>query len=477
MKRQHPIAILRYTSKNFWLLLIPVIRGLRFLKYDFHGWISGVYVDVIILLIIITAAVFRWYNVKYYINQNGIKIKNGVFIKRNSFIASGSISIIKIEEYLHLKPFKAVIIYLNTDIKSSWIRRKKTDIKLVVTLKEQQQILNKMTTSKSDVTCGYKPSRKKIMLYAMLFSSTVSGLIYFSTLVINGGTLVVDEIESRFIIAVNNITTIAEKVIGKVSPFSVAAAVVIIAGWLISFFKICVRYINFKVERMKKTLIIENRFFSYRRYFIDVEKINCIDLKQNFLMKICKVVSVNISCAGSRRNGVPAVIPVSRIKEATHIMKILLPEVPVKKIEIHPRKNCLVRFVALPVLFIYGVIAAAVTLTMIFPDWYRVIFFTALMAEIFLVNLYFSGLIEFYVCGIGFHEKYLTMKYRKFIQFHYIIIPYNKVISIKISQNIFQKRKNVCDVIIFEKNNNGSHRVKNINLCDLSKSENRYCMK
>ena len=60
MHRQHPIKILVLMSKNFWLLLIPLVRGLVTLRLDFYRWVSGAWLDILILLFIGRSAYFRW---------------------------------------------------------------------------------------------------------------------------------------------------------------------------------------------------------------------------------------------------------------------------------------------------------------------------------------------------------------------------------------------------------------------------------
>lgn len=469
MKRQHPIAILRYTSRNFWLLIIPLIRGLRFYGYDFYGWIRGAYIDIIVVIVIFTAAFLRWYNIKYSISKKGIKFKKGIFFKSRSFISFSALSVVKYGEYLHLKPFKAVVINFNTDINKTWNNNSECDVKLIVYVTEWKRILNKITIDKSDTEYIYKPSRKSLMLFALYFSSTFSGLIFFSALILNGGKLVAEEIENRFVSAVNNITMIAEKIISGLSPFSVAVVIIIAGGWLISFIKNYVRHINFKTERCKKSFIVENGFFSRRRYFINIEKINCIDLRQNLLMKIFKLMSVHVSSIGyGRGNEIPLVIPVTHKKDIVSNMKILLPEITVNETEIHPHRKYLMSFVFLPTVFIYTVIAASLIVTMFFPEWYKVIFFASAMTEIFLLYFYFARLAEYFTNGIGFNRKILTMKYRKFFQFHYIMIPYDKITAVMIKQNVIQKRKTMCDFIVYERNKTiGAHKVKNVNITEL----------
>ena len=72
MNRQHKIAILKYTTKNFWLLLIPLVRGLIAMGFDFYNWLQGAYLDIIVILLIIGLAVLRWRYIRYEVREEGI---------------------------------------------------------------------------------------------------------------------------------------------------------------------------------------------------------------------------------------------------------------------------------------------------------------------------------------------------------------------------------------------------------------------
>ena len=92
MKRQHPIAVMRYVSKNFWLLLIPLVRGLLALKFDFYNWLSGAYLDILIVLAIFGMAFFRWWNINFETTESGINISTGLFVREMMQIPFYSVS-------------------------------------------------------------------------------------------------------------------------------------------------------------------------------------------------------------------------------------------------------------------------------------------------------------------------------------------------------------------------------------------------
>ncbi|MBQ7755735.1 MAG: hypothetical protein IJ401_00305, partial [Oscillospiraceae bacterium] len=68
-KRQHPIKILGYTTRTFWLLLIPLARSLVAVKFDVATWLEGWWLDMIVLAFMFLYALFRWFFVTFEIHH------------------------------------------------------------------------------------------------------------------------------------------------------------------------------------------------------------------------------------------------------------------------------------------------------------------------------------------------------------------------------------------------------------------------
>ena len=115
MKRQHPLAIIGYTSKNFWLLLIPLIRGLVALKFDFYNWASGAQWDILAVTVMIAAAYMRWYCTSYEVTDDSVHIKTGVIVRRDTDIPFKCISAVTSEENPIYGRFGAILLYIDTD--------------------------------------------------------------------------------------------------------------------------------------------------------------------------------------------------------------------------------------------------------------------------------------------------------------------------------------------------------------------------
>ncbi len=472
MKKQHPIALLQYTTRNFWLLLIPLLRGLFSLDVDFYSWLSGAYLDVLVIFVILGAAFFRWWNIRYEMTEKGVSFSFGFFIKEDFFIPYKSMSAVSSKRALILRPIRAVKIAIETDCCSAVGKISDPDVKIVVKLKDYKELFNKIPIKESGAKLTYKVPKTILLLFSFVFSSSLSGILYFGTLLIQGGRLVDRELEERFIIAVNDVTEIAQKIINGITPATVVSMIIVAAGWLYSFISNYLRHINFTIQRCGKSILIRNGFFSKWKYHINTERINYADIRQNLLMKICKVMSVHVSCSGygKSRNEIPVFVPITTKKSVMGVMRMLMPEFPLIETSVNPRWNYIMRFIGPPTVMIFGVMLAAFALVIYLPGWYSVILFVAVMGEISAVHLLVVKLTAFYTNGLGSEGDIICMRYCRFYQFHYITLPKSKITSVELRQTIFQKMNQSCDFVIYTMGENVQiHRVRGINIQDAEK--------
>ena len=55
MLHEHPIKILRYTAKNLWLLIFPLLRSAHFFPFsakEVAAWLHGAWFDLLICVLI-----------------------------------------------------------------------------------------------------------------------------------------------------------------------------------------------------------------------------------------------------------------------------------------------------------------------------------------------------------------------------------------------------------------------------------------
>lgn len=258
MKRQHKIAILKYTTKNFWLLLIPLIRGLIAVGFDFYNWFQGAYLDIIVILLIIGLAVLRWRFVQFKILDDGIAVKTGVFMRSDFTVQYRALSCVSSKRAMWLRPIKAVTVSLDSDSHSVSNKRGKADVEIIMKIADYNELYQKVPTDSAAAKITYYASKYNLIFFSLVFSSTLSGVIFLGTFFIQGGKIIGGELERVLINAVSDVTSKVQTIIDGVTPFSVGLTLIIALGWGFSFFSNLLRHINFKAQRCGGNIFVEN---------------------------------------------------------------------------------------------------------------------------------------------------------------------------------------------------------------------------
>ena len=138
MSRQHKIAILKYTTKNFWMLPIPLVRGLAAVRFDVYRWFQGAYWDLIVIMLMIGFAVLRWYFVRFEVGEKGIFISHGILIRNEFTVPYPAVACASATRSLWLRPIRAVTVALDSDSHSTLGHGKKADVELIIKLTSPQ---------------------------------------------------------------------------------------------------------------------------------------------------------------------------------------------------------------------------------------------------------------------------------------------------------------------------------------------------
>lgn len=477
MRHQHKIAVMKYTTGNFWLLILPLIRGLVSMKFDFYHWIKGAYLDIIVILAIFGLAYFRWYFIRFEIKEKEICVKRGMLFRSEFSLPYSAISCAACCKPFMFRPFKVVKISLDSDSHPISKKRNKADLTLVVTETDYLQIYNKIPTEFTSLKVGYQASKKDLIIFSLLFSSTLSGIIFMGTFFIQGSKLVGERLEQEFFSAINNVTEAVKIVAKEATPFSVALTMVVGAGWLLSFMINLLRHIRFAIHRRGANIVIENGYFSRWKYYVNSSKINYADLRQNLLMKAAKIMSVHVSCTGygKSRNEIPVFVPVTTRRRVMSTMEMMLPDFTLSNITLKPKRTYVMAYIWLPLVFMVGVPLGAIAAIRFFPDWSGAIKFLAVMLEIPSVYLLAVKIAARLITGIGSEEETLTIRYCRAYQFHTVIVPKVRVAYIKIRRTPFQRVSGCCDVVIYTRGERvQGHRIRGIRFTEAANFAANY---
>lgn len=465
MRRQHKIAILKYTTKNFWLLLIPLVRGLIAVGFDFYNWFQGAYLDIIVILLIIGLAVLRWRFVQFQILDDGVAVKMGVILRSEFTVPYKALSCVSSKRAMWLRPIKAVTVSLDSDSHSVTNKRGKADVEIIMKTDDYDELYQKAPSGSSAAKITYYASKYNLIFFSLVFSSTLSGVIFLGTFFIQGGKIVGGELERLLINAVSDVTSKVQTIINGVTPFSVGITLIIALGWGFSFCSNLLRHINFKAQRFGDNIFVENGFFSRWKYYVNCSRINYADLRQNLLMKVCKVMSVHVSCTGygKSKNEIPVFVPVTTRDRVIGSMRLLLPNFTVSNITVKTKGSYILPFIWGPLIAAAAFPVGAVLGVRFLPNWESVIRFLLIMGEIPSVYMLAVGIAAKFSTGIGIGDNTITLRYCKTNKFHTVIVPKNKIVYVRLSRTVFQLLNGTADIWVYTRGERAAkHRIRGI---------------
>lgn len=464
-KRTHPVLIIEGIQKLVFLLIVPLLRGFATsVRGGFYSWLSGAWMDVSVVLVILVLAILRWWLTRYSFDGKTVALRGGLISFVDKRVPIDEICSVTCESPWFYRPFSATRIRFETLAGT----RRRADISLILPTDRANQILKltsqKMNTGRNELRKTYSPRLFYIMIISAFLSDSFAGAGFAAAFFTKAGSLVSEELKERMIDTLNSF---ARLVWAGIGPVATAAAVIILGGWLVGFVQNLIRHHNLMLTRDKNTIEISGGAFTRRTTLVEVDRIDFINIKQGLFTKILGVYTVFGHCVGvgKKREDITTFTPAGNRKEIDKSFRLLFPEFERSKITLRPNKTSVFRFVADPLWPCIILPAATAIFVRLLPNWKDVILFVGVFAAIPAYWWLIVRIADFLTSGIGANETSLTLKYSTFLQFNTAIIPWDKIVTIKLRQSLFQRFDKRCDVFVYTKGETPyRHRVRSVDI-------------
>ncbi|MBD5160012.1 MAG: PH domain-containing protein, partial [Ruminococcus sp.] len=293
MYHEHPLRILRYSAKNIWLLIFPLLRGIKTIRFDaesFYNWVRGAWFDIAVIGIIIVFGYIRWHYSGIELTDKEIIHREGISAKIKITIPYSSVSTVTVEKPLWLMPVRALKISCDTSAGNY----KSADLQIMVTEKFCRDFLTRVpdVNQKNKLKDIPETTPLSVLLFSVFFSSGLSGTIYIATFFMKGGDIARDIINVSLDRLTETTEKLAEKLIIRIPSVAVFVGAFFIGAWFISFLMNFFRYYGFSVDGDEHCIKIFCGLFNRREYRITSAHINYTDLRQNLIMKFTGSVAV-----------------------------------------------------------------------------------------------------------------------------------------------------------------------------------------
>lgn len=467
MKRQHPIALIGYISRNFWLLLFPLIRGLITIRPNMESvrrWAEGAEWDLLAVGAMFVFALYRWFFMKYRIDEDEIIVNYGYLFKSVMRLRFENICVLSADRSPIHALLGVAIVRIDTDAPCA--SHKEPDLKIIMPYKVCSAFVGsmekKLEQSGAKVDSKYRINIGTMAAFSFFFSSAVSGVVLIMTGITGSSKIVGEQLENYIIDLAGSVSDLLydflSNLVDNISPVGVKISFIIGVGFIISFLINVVRLGRFSCVRSRNSIRIATGLIVRHIYLINAKKINMVDMRQSLMMKILGIASVHISCSGygKRKNEIPVFIPIcksrsgkSRIVTAEYILKNILPEFSAGSDYVQVPLMFCWRAVWPTGLVIVGIPMVSLAAEILFPTWFDLIRFIMIVSEIPAVWMLFVKVTSYLTDGFDIRKKCVCVRYSKGYEFHTIAVPFERLAELRISQNPLQRMNRSCDVHIY----------------------------
>ncbi|WP_342719712.1 PH domain-containing protein [Bacillus paramycoides] len=438
-KRQHPITILLgirvATLLPFIFLVLFRSDGQVKLWYLLH---------LVLLFVLFIMAIFsaiKWYFKVYWVENNILHIKHGVFVKKESYLNKERVQNIStssniIYQILGLTKLNIEVAGGGSDpeVMLAGIREEEAK-ELLSLLHKERSAVSEEAPAEADSKTVYQLTAKEI-----LFASITSGRF---GLVFSGLLLIYSEF-NQFL---------PEWLINKVEAYVmdngvyeliVMAAILMAVSWVISTAGYALKYANFKIERKGNEIRIVQGLFDKKEFVLKLHRIQAITVKEGILRQPFGYCSIEVEVIQSIEAAGNEVMlhPFMQKKDVQQLLTYLQLPYETEEEIVHLPKAALRHYV------IMGWITSVV---LALPIIGASIYFKQNIALFTLIPLFIVFTLLAYArytsSGYMIRENQLVMVYRGLAKYTGIMRR-RHVQAVGYSQSHFQKKDELCTAVV-----------------------------
>jgi len=462
--RAHSIMILLNLRRVMFLLIIPALHGVFALpRGGFLLWLRGAWLDALTLVIMLTLSVLMWRRCNYKCTNKGITVCRGLFFSHCTTIKWSDIITLSCGRPFFLRMFNAVFLRADT-IGGSF---RDSDIRLLLNKDTADKILDIFY---SEGNCGCKPAVEhnaagsSVLAFALLSSSALTGIVFAAAVVSQSGKLLGQEFSDMLVLSFEEATR--NFALG-IPPAAAAITYILLLGWLIGVTQSLWRYWHLRLKLWGNKLIIESGKMGRRLYAVNTQKLAFADIRQTLGMHLAGVCALYISAVGygKHKDDISCVIPTMRKAGFMHKYFSFFAALPLSPANIKPPKRGFMPFIIKPLCMAIAIMLAGTAVLIFVPHFSDFIIFIIIMLTIPSVVLLAVGFSAYFAAGVGYDKGVYTLRYSRGFALHTVIMHQTQIAKLEFAQNIFQRRRGMCHLVVFTKaEHRNKHKCLNLSL-------------
>ncbi|WP_210510462.1 PH domain-containing protein [Natronogracilivirga saccharolytica] len=431
-RRQHPVATLTFVLRTLREMIVPIIL-VFFLGQGgnsplFTWWGLSLLVSVLLVVGFVSWLRFTW-----RVEEDELRIEQGLFVRKKRYVPRDRIQAIDVSS----GPVQRLFGLVRLNVLTAGGDSPEAEIS-AITRQDARKIRKaldvEMRNSVSSETATdypvYRLSRKRLLIAASTAGSFGVALSIVGTLMAQVNQVVSEEQMIAFIEAYTG---------GTDTEFWITmAAAAVVAAWLLSVFGTLLRFSGFTLSRNDRELQIRRGLFEKKQITIPFHRIQAVRVVEGILRQPFGYAMVYVENAGFGDEGgkTTVVIPLIRKKELEQYFDDMLEEYNESLPGVRPPGRAFLRYqirTAAPVLAIAALVV-----------WYLGLYS---LLPVILVLAALIGYLRYRDAAAGFRNGLGFLRFRRLAR-STVIFHRRRIQSLTVLANWFQRRKQLCSVMV-----------------------------
>ncbi|VEF49467.1 YdbT [Bacillus freudenreichii] len=454
-KRLHPISVLYDFIRSLKELIIPFIFLFIFGKNEIELGFSMLpqLLFLLFVLFMIASMVVKWLRFTYRVEDNELRIEQGLFVRKKRYIPFDRIQSLDLSESIIHRPLGLVKVKVETAGSGG----DKAEAELTAIKKEDAASLQKIIADvknkvPSDVTEEVEAPKEdiiyKISARQLLFLASTSGR---AGVVISAFLAFVFQFED-FIPYEKLFNEMQQLIKFGVVFISVVVFIALFIAWLLSVVIAFFKYNDFTVKKVKDELIITRGLLEKRTTTVPLHRIQALTITESPIRQPFGYASVSLESAGGAstdlENSSMVLLPIVKRSEIADLLGGYFTDYAFDTDFSPAPKRSIRRY-----MFVKSIIALVIAGVVTGFFWPYGLFAAALLPISIL-----WGYTQYKSAGWNIVDQQLTMRYRT-IEQHTMLMKKNRIQSMEASISWFQKRADLAAVSAAVKSGAGSRNA------------------
>lgn len=392
--------------------------------------------DIILIIFLAIWAVMCYRRVSYSTSKNALQCRKGVIISQNNSIFTKNFDCLHMTQGIIFRTLKVCKVQTTAS---------KNKTTLYLSSKDSLILRENFGSSESDKPKAFRSAFFSVLLFSAGFSGALTGLLSTIPLLRNIAGII-GERQAQSLLANADLW----EYVGYTAlpPFLRTLSTLFLLFWAVGAISEFLQHFNLKTALCKDIIVTTHGLITKHQTVLRKNAVSALVLRQSIFLALAGVFTAEAYIPANNRQSKTPLLLASRKKSCKALISSPdFPQGTENSEHIKPPANALWGYVWKPMLFLALCSAFCIGTDLFFP--YK--------AEIHLaLFLLIWGSIRFLFCAVCHRRAYLSIEptgliisTSKALSFTEIHIPSDKIRAVKVTQNIFQKRKGVCNLYIY----------------------------